>query len=66
VHQTFISHIHARVCFNADCDGVNFVGLAEGSEWEVEPTDDGAGLQKRILSCPAGTRLKKSSSYFVP
>jgi len=50
------------VRFNADCDGINFVGLAEGSEWEVEPTDDGTGLQKRILSCPAGVVLKMSSA----
>ena len=42
-------------------DGVAFVSNAAGSEWEVEPAADG-GLQKRILSCPAGASEREQES----
>ncbi len=36
-------------------NGVAFLSNAAGSEWTDQPAADG-GLQKRILSCPAGER----------
>jgi len=47
----------------ASCDGVRFESNAEGSEWEEELASDGSGLQKRILSCPAGFMMKREPLF---
>jgi len=43
----------------ADCSTLEFRSVAVGSVWEEEQASDLSGLQKRILSCPAGYKMMR-------